>query len=73
MKRKQDRKLEDHSGKKISRTNKTEKVKLFPNKTSDKTLSREFAQEFHNSVLKSTQQKQINGRLGKLVGWFYGV
>ncbi|XP_076111711.1 uncharacterized protein LOC143079965 [Mytilus galloprovincialis] len=64
VKRKGDKRQDEHSGKKVSRTTKSEKVKLFSNKNSDKTLSREFAQEFHNSVLQSTQQKQINGRLG---------
>lgn len=64
VKRKQERKSEDHSAKKVSRTNKGDKVKLFPNKNSDQTVSLEFAQEFHNSVLQTTKQKQINGRLG---------
>ncbi|XP_033755222.1 genetic suppressor element 1-like isoform X2 [Pecten maximus] len=37
---------------------------LFPNKNKKKMLSREFAQEFHESVLQTTRQKELNNRLG---------
>ncbi|XP_021379248.1 genetic suppressor element 1-like isoform X2 [Mizuhopecten yessoensis] len=36
---------------------------LFPNKNKKKMLSREFAQEFHESVLQTTRQKELNSRL----------
>lgn len=36
-------------------------------KEQEKKLSREFAQEFHESVLQTTRQK--SGRLGKLEYW----
>lgn len=64
VKRRNDRKSDEASGKKAARGSKTDKVKLFPSKSGDKTLSQDFAQEFHNSVLQSTQ-KHINGRLGE--------
>ncbi|XP_060080641.1 genetic suppressor element 1-like isoform X2 [Ylistrum balloti] len=37
---------------------------LFPNKNKKKMLSREFAQEFHESVLQTTRQKELNNRIG---------
>ncbi|XP_069112722.1 genetic suppressor element 1-like isoform X1 [Argopecten irradians] len=41
---------------------------LFPNKNKKKMLSREFAQEFHESVLQTTRQKELNNRLGMTQG-----
>jgi len=61
-----------HQGHTSERTNQTQANELasdraaflFSSGKKDRSLSKEFAQEFHESVLQTTRQKELNSRLG---------